>query len=60
VEGLAKNRYEIKVWAAKPSNYQADGAEITSVAGNIISLLLRLPDNGIKYAQKKIILSSDF
>jgi len=60
VEGLQSKQYELKVWAADPDKYQADGAKITSVDGYLITLSVILPDPGTKYAVKKVVLSSGF
>jgi glycogen debranching enzyme len=56
VEGLPSKQYELKVWAADPDEYKADGAEIKDVTRNTIILSVIFPDTGTKYAVNTILL----
>ena len=60
LEGTSGKQYELKVWAAEPEKYKSDGAEITGISGNIISLKVSLPDPGTKYARSNVVLSFKF
>jgi glycogen debranching enzyme len=57
IEGLANKEYELKIWAAEPAKYKIQGAEIIGISGNIISLKLNLPDQGLKYAREAIVIN---
>jgi hypothetical protein len=60
LEGIAGKKYEIKVWAADPEKYKAEGAEIIDISGNIISLKILIPDVETKYGRGSVILSAEF
>ena len=60
VEGLAKKHYELKVWAADPEKYKVEGAEITGISGNIISLFARFTRLWNEILEKEVVLGYAF
>ena len=56
-EGITGKTYELKVWAAIPGKVKAEGAEIKSIKGNIITLQIDFPLAEGKTTVKEISLN---
>jgi len=54
IQAPGASRQEFRIWAAEPGKVKADGAEITAIEGNIITLRTEFADLETDYALKNI------
>jgi len=60
LQATGLSSHELRIWAADPSDWTADNAEVEKIEGNIITLKVTFPKQDGNYTEEKVILNSKY